>query len=431
MSILRNLTTVAMLVVPMVGSAVLEIGFSASEGFVDGTAVNNIQGMNAQAGWIAEEISGIGYMVCTSSYNRARNYAGFTLEVGDSVVIETTLRLQGDRSAFQDLNLFRIGFAENEQHSGADTPSIGAEVSARADGSYTVGRTGTEIQIPASASNDWIKITQVITRHSESNTFSGTVSAYNVTLDTDLGTTSSAWMQSTDDGSWGGTMRPSFRAWNLAFPVALQVDHWKVYTQEAEESPQESEPVYILIDPEVSVAIGGHLELDRQQFFNLSDAGRKFEARINNDVQEAYYVEELGMNFGRELGGAYGTTGWSRAVREDPENPGQVDISYLTNNLTGDNGGSSAWMMDSFSPNLDVAMHDRYGSVPDFMDSWYADGDSASHLHAVNTNAYAEYVAAVLEYGYTDWTRPKTYEIVNEPNWRVWGISVLPIFILR
>ncbi|MDZ8117432.1 malectin domain-containing carbohydrate-binding protein [Pontiella agarivorans] len=402
------------------GTSVLEIGFSDSEGFFDGTSVNTIQGMSAQLGWIAEDTAGIGYMVCTSSYNRAQNYAGYTLEKGESVIIETTLRLQGDRSAFSAKDLFRIGFAEKAQHSGADTPSIGAELSARADGGYSVGRDAAVVVIPPSASNDWIKISQVITRSTLSNTFTGIVHAYNVSRDTDLGTTASAWTQSTDDGSWGGTMRPGFRAWNLSFPVELQVDHWKVYTQAAAEPPLETEPVHLLIDPEVSVAIGGHLELDRRKFINLSDAGRKFETRTNNDAQETYYIEELGMNFGRELGGAYGTTGWSSAVREDSENPGQVDIAYLTNNLRADNGGSSAWMMDSFNPNLDVATHDRYGSVPDFMDAWYAEGDSANHLHAVNINAYAEYVAAVLEYGYTDWTRPKTYEIVNEPNWRVW-----------
>ena len=39
----------------------------------------------------------------------------------------------------------------------------------------------------------------------------------------------------------------------------------------------------------------------------------------------------------------------------------------------------------------------------------------------MNADAYGEFVAGVLEHGYTDWTRPATYEIINEPDWRVWG----------
>ena len=409
---------------------VLDIDFTAAEGFSDGASLNGIQSMQTQPAWVAGNTAGSGFATCSSAWTRALNTNSFMLAVGESVVIETTLRLNDADAIYSNADNFELGFAEQSVHAGASTPSIGATLHTLPDGSYWFGGhdLGSRLSVAPANNGDWIRFTQSITRSASTNTFTGTVSATNLTAGTSLGTTSAVWTETTADGSWGGTMRPSFRVWENTAATALEIDRWTVYTVTNTPPPpppvvtNTTGPVSILVDPEASVAIGGHLNLDRRQFFNLSDSGRTMESKVNNAAQVSYYINDLGMYFGRELGGAYGVIGWNAAaVKEDAARPGYVDMTNLANKLNPNNGGSSSGFMSHFGPNLNVAMHDRYNTVPSFMPTWVATGDNPSHTHAVNTDAYGEFIAGILQNNYTSWTRPATYEIVNEPDWRVWG----------
>ena len=211
---------------------VLDLDFTAAEGFSDGAPINNIQDMNAQPNWVAGDTAGTGYATSVVAWNRARNYANYTLATNEAVVIETILRLTDADGTYSDADNFKIGFAENSVHSGADTPSIGSTLHTFADGSYWFGGNAADnrINIGAADSGDWIKFTQVISRSATVNEFTGSVSATNLTKGTDLGKTASDWTASTTDGSWDGTMRPSFRSWANAQATALEIDRWTVYT---------------------------------------------------------------------------------------------------------------------------------------------------------------------------------------------------------
>jgi lysophospholipase L1-like esterase/pimeloyl-ACP methyl ester carboxylesterase len=210
-------------------AAIVDLDFTAAEGFSDGTDLNLIQNMNAQSAWDAGDTAGTGYAVCNGSWQRAKNFAGFTLDVGQSVVIETTLRLADADGIYTDADNFRIGLAETSLHAGDNIPSIGAVLHTDAGGNYSFGGPATEsrIDVDAADAGDWIRFSQRIVRSAVPNEFICTVSATNLTGAADLGSAVS-WAESTTDGSWGGIMSPGFRTLANAGATALQIDRWTV-----------------------------------------------------------------------------------------------------------------------------------------------------------------------------------------------------------
>jgi lysophospholipase L1-like esterase len=210
-------------------TAIVDLDFTAAEGFSDGADLNGISSMNAQASWDAGDTAGTGYAVCAGNWQRAKNFAGFTLEVGQSVMISTTLRLADADGIYTDADNFRIGLAETALHAGDNIPSIGALLHTDAAGNYSFGgpAAGSRINIDAVDAGDWIRFSQRITRSAVSNEFICAVSASNLTDGVDLGSAAS-WAESTTDGSWGGTMSPGFRTLANAGSTALQIDRWTV-----------------------------------------------------------------------------------------------------------------------------------------------------------------------------------------------------------
>ena len=65
-------------------------------------------------------------------------------------------------------------------------------------------------------------------------------------------------------------------------------------------------------------------------------------------------------------------------------------------------------------------MHDRPNAYPDFMPTW-STTQAPNEVYPENYEAAAALAVEVLKYGYTDFTRPVTYELVNEPHWSVWN----------
>lgn len=192
--------------------------------------LNGIQGVQAQSTWDAGDTAGTGYATSIGDWQRARNTTSFALSVGQSVIIETTLRLTDADGIYSNADNFEIGFAEIAQHTGSNTPSIGATIHTYADGSYWFGGgpVANQIAVAAANSTNWIKFTQVITRTATTGQFSIYASATNLTTGVDLGAVASAWTESTSDGSWGGSMMASFRTWANTQDTALQIDRWKV-----------------------------------------------------------------------------------------------------------------------------------------------------------------------------------------------------------
>ncbi|MFC2111630.1 Ig-like domain-containing protein [Bacteroidota bacterium] len=182
--------------------------------------------------------------------------------------------------------------------------------------------------------------------------------------------------------------------------------------------------VDILIKPGISRAIDGNLELQRMKYFNLSESSPGVESKFNDPERLEYYIYDLEITFGRALGMVWSEKNYGSSIKEDAARPGYTDLTYLQSKLSPTNGGASQRLLDKWSPNMNVANHDRNSpppnnAYPDFMPQYTPDGSDESM--PTNTAAAGELAANLLKYKFTDWTRPAFYEIVNEPDWRFWS----------
>ncbi len=175
------------------------------------------------------------------------------------------------------------------------------------------------------------------------------------------------------------------------------------------------------IYPQTSRAIQGQLNLNRSKYFNLAAAGTSIEGTIGDQSRFDYYFKDLKMTLGRSLGMVGSEVQWGNSVFEDPNRPGYTDLDILISKQNPSNGGASADFLNILGDNQNVACHDRHNSYPEFMDLYTASGSDQSYPG--NTDAAAELAATLLEYKFTDWTRPAFFEPVNEPDWRYWGDS--------
>lgn len=176
----------------------------------------------------------------------------------------------------------------------------------------------------------------------------------------------------------------------------------------------------LTIDPTSRRAIGGVVELDRQTFFSLSDQGKEFDQRMDSPERMEFLLGELNITFGRQLGPVNAVTHWSKAVHEDPQRPGYVDIHALNEGLTPPQPGPRFHYLTG--GRLDVAAHGRSGGYPEFMGAYHTEDtrkDQNKHSKGLpqNIDAAAEYAAAVMAFNYTDFDRPRFYEPINEPHW--------------
>jgi len=406
---------------------VTHLEFTAAEGFTDGARVNGVQQVAAQSSWVAADTTGRGYAVSSSRWQRGESRNNFTLAVGQSVVTESVIRIVDADGVFADDNVFRVGFAEGSKHTGQTIPTIGSTLRTDTDGSYWFGgdSPNNRIYIPATDAEDWINFTQTIMRDSASGKFVGLVTAHNLTTGRFLGTTYATWAQQDSDNSWGGTMQPGFYVASNSGGSNIEIDRLSVKVL-ATDNPRGNlnafDTLAIQIDPFVSVSLSGKTDLDRNSFFALAADGKRFEQKVADQSASDNLIDNVGLRFGRQLGGVRYLLQYSGAsVREDASRPGYVDVTHLANSQNPSNSPATQTFVNKFAPNLDIAMHDRYGGFPEFMPQWSAPGDTATHRHPINVDAGGEYIATYLKYAFTDWTRPATYEIVNEPNYRVWS----------
>ncbi|TYA87109.1 hypothetical protein, partial [Seonamhaeicola marinus] len=63
-----------------------------------------------------------------------------------------------------------------------------------------------------------------------------------------------------------------------------------------------SSQVKIFVDPHTTNSIKGHLELNRQKYFNISSGGKNFEKAVGNSKLLKTYLDDYKINFGRDLG---------------------------------------------------------------------------------------------------------------------------------
>ncbi|WP_136082932.1 hypothetical protein [Pontiella desulfatans] len=395
---------------PVFSAQVLDIAFSSAEGFVDDAPIDGIQGFNAQNPWVAGDVAGIGHATLPGGWSRARNYAGFTLEVGAAVVIETTFRLS-TTNGWPNTDVYYVGFAEETVHSGLATPSIGSKIHSNGDGSFWVGSSdaGQQVAVPAAYSNDWIKFTQTITRSAVSNEFIGTVAATNLTAGIDLGTTSASWAQSTADGSWGGAMNPSFRGIHSG-SVRMEIDHWTVSTLDAPTLPQ---TVVVNVDATRTRSIGGINSLDRETWFGVYHEAGYGTRELDGKTIDEWILEEGRMlpSRGTVSYDSYWEPGGYVDYTEDPNRPGYINPIELTNNI----GPVSRYVTaKALDPNhKTIFSGSGHGRYPDFM-CW-----DPADTHGINTvSNHAAHGEAVVT---AHWRiqdagglMPHWYEVMNE-----------------
>ena len=182
----------------------------------------------------------------------------------------------------------------------------------------------------------------------------------------------------------------------------------------------QAQEVVIDIKPSESKAINGHGELVREKYFNISNGGKNFESTVNNKQRSDRYFEELQMSFGRDLGMVNPAVRWGGGiVREDANRPGYVDLTNLKNRASPSNGEVSDLFQSRFPKNLGVANHDNHNAYPDFMEQRTTSQAGEKGKLPVNSDAAGELAVNLLKYNYTDWTRPITFEPINEPHWAI------------
>lgn len=388
-----------------------DVDFTAVEGFSEGAGFNNIASINAQANWMASDVGGLGYATNSANWTRARHYTGFTLEPGDSVVIETTLRLSG--TSFPDRAIYMIGFAEASVSVGSVTPSLGSTITSSSDGSYWFGSADSELQritVPAPDAADWIKFTQVITRSATSNEFTGIVSAVNLTKGVDLGSASSPWTHSTSDGSWGGTMRASFRALQSE-GVELHLDRWSAST--VEQPIQTFEVAVVNVDVTRKRAIGGFSALNRDTWFGIyQDTGYGEGRTVDGKDPEEWVYEDGNMlpSRGTWQFSSYWDGGGYSYFLEDPLRPGFIDTNEVYNTYS---AGRLIYAKNLAPHHRTIMSGAGKGRYAEFI-CWPTNLTSGV-LTVSNHQSHAEATSAYFQKIHdTDALMPYWYEVLNE-----------------
>lgn len=410
---------VCLMVHAVLAAPVLDIDFNEA-GFTDGADIGGIENMTAQPGsWSAYDTDGTGYAAGTSSWGRAENYASFTLDVGHSVMIETTLRLSDADGSYVNSEGFMIGFAESSQHTGNNIPTVGSKLYTYSDGSYWFGGDDpvNRLSVGASDNGDWIRFTQWITRSAASNAFSGIISATNLTDGADLGSTSLAWTQTTSDGSWGGTIQPGFRVLMNAGVTALEIDRWTVSTMTNPPPVVTNPPPAVVTNTAVVTvdltrrrSIAGTTALDREQWFGVYHETGYARTQFTDGGQTMSFDEWI--NEEGRMWPSRGTVKFDNMAEDLPTRPTYVDPSEFSslNNLF---DWRYAWAKSVAPDHKTVMSGEGHGKYPAYM-CW--DPVLTHNVKTVSNNvAHAEAIVRILaQLDSRNGLMPYWFEVMNE-----------------
>ncbi|MGJ8639965.1 MAG: beta-agarase [Opitutaceae bacterium] len=193
-----------------------------------------------------------------------------------------------------------------------------------------------------------------------------------------------------------------------------------------------NDAVQIQVIPTITRQIGGIAELDRKVYFAVADSGENLDKKVSTPEIYDYLTNELNVRFGRQLGPIQAVVKWNDWTREDPDRPGFADIEYLDSKLKARQ--PSAQMITDYGPNLDVASHGHQGAYPAFMGEFTTEEASDYHHPQVlptNYEAAAELALHVFQYNYSDLSRPRYFEPINEPHWSFSQSDVLSDWHLK
>lgn len=185
---------------------------------------------------------------------------------------------------------------------------------------------------------------------------------------------------------------------------------------------QAAEPAVsrIVVDPYCQRSIRGISDLKRETYFALSDHGVNFDRRCQSKQRYDFLVKENGITFGQGFGPVAGLDKHYKAIKEDPARPGFADTAYLKEKIAPGIRESSAEFKKEMNGRLDVATREQINTFPAFMGAYLSKECAKEKVPGslpANLEAAAQLTADALRYKFTDFDRPRYYEVVNEPHW--------------
>jgi hypothetical protein len=179
-----------------------------------------------------------------------------------------------------------------------------------------------------------------------------------------------------------------------------------------------AQTVSLTVQPEITKSIMGHTVFDRGKYINVCHNGSSFESSINNTTISNHYINDLEMSFGRSLTLVQYATKYTKNIIQDAVRPGYANLTYLQANAKPTNGNiPSVTFCKRFPTSCGTLMHDNHNTYPAFMPKDVYPGSTDSL--PVNKVAAGEIVANLLKYNFTDWSRPLSFEPINEPTYQL------------
>ena len=181
--------------------------------------------------------------------------------------------------------------------------------------------------------------------------------------------------------------------------------------------PEMNDSIEIVIQPSVTRAIEGISELERERYFAVAESGIGAQRALQTEERFQYLFQELDAKLGRILGPVSSSIRWGNAVQEDPKRPGFVDLDHLKKVLSQKSVDETA-LREIFGENLNIAAHGQHNAFPAFMGKHDNEHSRKKPEHIPkNIAAAAELSATIFKHKYSDFSRPRYYEPLNEPNW--------------
>ncbi|MFR9566256.1 MAG: hypothetical protein SNH13_03230, partial [Rikenellaceae bacterium] len=171
--------------------------------------------------------------------------------------------------------------------------------------------------------------------------------------------------------------------------------------------------------PTTTKSIGGVSTFEREKYVNIGGSSKEAKKAFTPE-QTDRFLNDLDVYFGRALGLVNTSYRWGKSVREDRKRKGYVDLKFLKEtcaSTVNDNGLED--YKAKYGKNENLALHENHNAYPPFMPQYQKEG--AKDKFPENNEAAAEVTANLLKYNYTDYTRPKFFEPINEPDWRYYG----------
>ncbi|MEM9252870.1 MAG: hypothetical protein AAGB29_11025 [Planctomycetota bacterium] len=176
--------------------------------------------------------------------------------------------------------------------------------------------------------------------------------------------------------------------------------------------------VPVTVQPTVTRSIEGISDLSRDRYFGIADMGLTL-GQLPAD-QADYYLNELGITFGRHVNLLTAAVGWEECIFEDPDRPGYVDIERMIETVPVRSRSNAGHVATSHPDGLDLIVTENFtkGTWPKFLETYTHPQDETKHQpFPVDGDHAAEVTMNYIKHAFDDWNAPRWFEGINEPFW--------------